>query len=49
MNMLPFRLHLLWCRVCRRMPKMPCVEGWRLLNDHAQVAARTIDPKRGKA
>lgn len=44
-----FRLHLLHCAVCRCMPKVPCVEGWRLLHDNAWILARQYDPKRGKA
>lgn len=43
------RLHLLGCPVCRHMPRVPCVEGWRLLNDHAWVIARTPDARRAKA
>lgn len=44
-----FQLHLLQCSVCSAMPRIPCVEGWRLLNDLAQIEARRYDPKRAKA
>lgn len=44
-----FQLHLLGCAVCSTMPRVPCVEGWRLLNDHAWILARRYDPKRAKA
>lgn len=49
MSMLPFLDHVARCAVCRRMPRMPCAEGYRLFNEGAERLARLYDSKRAKA
>lgn len=49
--MIPFLDHVAKCEVCRRMPRMPCTEGYKLFNEGAARLTQFFeyDPKRAKA